>query len=113
MTKIKIKTATLPTALPAKFYLAAAAIVLALLAIPNIGHAQGIVRGAQEGSRDPGKATGSPVRWAVWSAARSEPASVARWAPSRACSGLTIAAIAAAAITIAAVDSTAIGRFCL
>src|SRR6267142_2233734 len=58
MTKIKIKTATLPTALPAKFYLAAAAIVLALLAIPNIGHAQGIVRGAQEGSREGNRVAG-------------------------------------------------------
>ena len=58
MTKIKIRTATLPTALPAKFYLAAAAIVLALLAIPNIGHAQGIVRGAQEGSREGNRVAG-------------------------------------------------------
>jgi hypothetical protein len=58
MTKIKIKTATLPTALPAKFYLAAAAVVLALLAIPSIGHAQGIVRGAQEGSREGNRVAG-------------------------------------------------------
>ena len=71
MKKIKIKTATLPIALPAKFYLAAAAIVLALLAIPHIGHAQGIVRGAQEGSREGNRV----ARSAVSSAARSEPAS--------------------------------------
>ena len=58
MTKIRIKTATLPAALPAKFYLAAAAIVLALLAIPQIGHAQGIVRGAQEGSREGNRVAG-------------------------------------------------------
>jgi uncharacterized protein YcfJ len=58
MTKIKIKTAILPTALPVKFYLAAAAIVLALLAIPQIGHAQGIVRGAQEGSREGNRVAG-------------------------------------------------------
>jgi hypothetical protein len=60
----KIKTATLPTALPAKFYLAAAAVVLALLAIPHIGHAQGIVRGAQEGSRE-GNRVGGVVGGAV------------------------------------------------
>jgi hypothetical protein len=64
MQKIKIKTATLPTALPAKFYLAAAAVVLALLAIPHIGHAQGIVRGAQEGSRE-GNRVGGVVGGAV------------------------------------------------
>ena len=110
MQKIRVNTAMLPIGFSAKFYLAAAAIVLALLAIPNIGHAQVIVRGAQEGSREGNRVAG-PV-WVVWSAARSELASVARWAPSRACSGLTIAAIAAAAITIAAVNSTAIGRFC-
>jgi len=79
MKKIKIKTATLPTALPAKFYLAAAAIVLALLATPHIGHAQGLVRGAQEGSREGNRIAGP--------------------------------AIAAAAITIATIDSTATGRF--
>ncbi len=58
MKKIKIKTATLPTALPSKFYLAAAAIVLALLATPHIGHAQGLVRGAQEGSREGNRVAG-------------------------------------------------------
>jgi hypothetical protein len=58
MKKIKIKTATLPTALPTKFYLAAAAIVLALLATPHIGHAQGLVRGAQEGSREGNRVAG-------------------------------------------------------
>jgi len=58
----KIKTATLPTAPPAKFYLAAAAIVLALLAIPNIVHAQGIrsrcagrLPGRQPGRRSGGQ----------------------------------------------------------
>src|SRR5712691_1197957 len=58
MTKIKIKTAILPIALPAKFYLAAAVIVLALLAIPDIGHAQGIVRGAQEGAYEGSRVAG-------------------------------------------------------
>ena len=56
--KTKIRTATLPTGLPAKFLLAAAAIVLALLAMPQFGNAQGIVRGAQEGSREGNRVAG-------------------------------------------------------
>jgi len=60
-----------------KFYLAAAAIVLALSRFRTSGIAQGIVRGAQEGSREGNRVAG-PV-WVVWSAARSELASVARW----------------------------------
>jgi hypothetical protein len=56
--KIKVKTAALPAGLPVKLYLAAAAIVLALLAIPHIGHAQGIVRGAQEGSHEGNRVAG-------------------------------------------------------
>jgi hypothetical protein len=40
-TKTKIKTAALPVGLPVRFYLAVAAVALALLAIPHIGHAQG------------------------------------------------------------------------
>ena len=55
---MKTATSTLPTGLPAKLYLAIAAIVLALLAIPQIGHAQGIVRGAQEGSREGNRVAG-------------------------------------------------------
>jgi len=61
---MKTATSTLPTGLPAKLYLAIAAIVLALLAIPQIGHAQGIVRGAQEGSREGNRVAG-PVGGAV------------------------------------------------
>jgi hypothetical protein len=49
---------TLPAKIPAKFYLAAAAIALALLAIPGIGHAQGIVRGAQEGAYEGNRVAG-------------------------------------------------------
>jgi hypothetical protein len=60
MKRIKTKTATLPVGLPARFYLAVAALILALLAIPQIGHAQGIVRGAQEGSYE-GNRIGGPV----------------------------------------------------
>jgi hypothetical protein len=61
---MKTATSTLPTGLPAKLYLAIAAIVLALLAIPQIGHEQGIVRGAQEGSREGNRVAG-PVGGAV------------------------------------------------
>ena len=64
-----------------------AALALALLAIPHAGHAQGIVRGAQEGAHEGNRA---PVRWAAWLAARSAPVSAARWAPSRASSGFPI-----------------------
>jgi len=48
--KTKVRTSALPGAWSAILDFAAAAIVLALLAIPDIGHAQGIVRGAQEGA---------------------------------------------------------------
>ena len=46
------KARTAAAALPAGFRLlfAAAAILLALLSLPHSSHAQGIVRGAQEGS---------------------------------------------------------------
>jgi hypothetical protein len=56
--KTKIRTATLPTDLPVKLLLAAAALILALLAIPQFGHAQGIVGGAQEGAREGNRAAG-------------------------------------------------------
>ena len=58
MKTIKFKTARLPAGLPVKFYFAAAAIALALLAIPQFGHAQGIIGGAQESSREGGRAAG-------------------------------------------------------
>jgi hypothetical protein len=56
--KMTSKAATQPTGLPLKFHLAAAAMALALLAIPHLGHAQGIVGGAEEGSREGGRAAG-------------------------------------------------------
>jgi len=56
--KTKIKTAALPTASPAKLYLAAAALALALFAIPHTGHAQGIVRGAQQGAAEGDRVAG-------------------------------------------------------
>ena len=58
MNKIRVKTAALPVRLPARFWLALAAIVLALLALPHVGHAQGIVRGAQEGSYEGNRVAG-------------------------------------------------------
>lgn len=51
-------TLSLSTASSAKLHLAAAALVLALLAIPHLGHAQGIVRGAQEGAYEGNRAAG-------------------------------------------------------
>ena len=65
--KMKIRTSTLPIYSTLKAQLAAAAFVLALLAIPHLGHAQGIVGGAQEGAREGGRAAG-PVGAVVGSA---------------------------------------------
>jgi hypothetical protein len=48
----------MPTSLPVKSYLAGAGIALALIAIPHIGHAQGIVRGAQEGAYEGNRVAG-------------------------------------------------------
>lgn len=62
--KTKIKTAALPTGLPMKLKFGVAALALALLAIPHIGHAQGIVRGAQEGGYEGNRVAG-PVGGAV------------------------------------------------
>jgi hypothetical protein len=58
MKTIKVKTARLPAGLPVKFYFAAAAIALALLAIPRFGHAQGIIGGAEEGAHEGNRAAG-------------------------------------------------------
>jgi hypothetical protein len=57
-TKSKIMTSTLSTASSARLHLAGAALALALLAMPHIGHAQGIVRGAQEGAYEGNRAAG-------------------------------------------------------
>ena len=54
----KIRTAALQTGLPVKACFAAAALVLALLAIPQFGHAQGIVRGAQQGAHEGNRVAG-------------------------------------------------------
>ncbi len=55
---MKTRSATLHVGLPAKLSFAAAAIILALLAIPHTGHAQGIVRGAQQGSAEGNRVAG-------------------------------------------------------
>ena len=57
-TPMRARTATLPAGLAMKSHFAAAAIALALLAIPQFGHAQGIVRGAQEGAYEGNRAAG-------------------------------------------------------
>ena len=57
-TMTKIRTTALPAGSPARLYLGAAALAFALLAIPHIGHAQGIVRGAQEGSAEGNRVAG-------------------------------------------------------
>jgi hypothetical protein len=54
----KIRALTAPSRSSTKLNLTAAALVLALLAIPHIGHAQGIIGGAEEGSREGGRAAG-------------------------------------------------------
>jgi hypothetical protein len=54
----EIKTPTPPVGKTAKFYLAGAALALTLLAIPQIGYAQGIVRGAQQGAYEGDRVAG-------------------------------------------------------
>jgi hypothetical protein len=58
MNKMNSRTAALPARSQLKNYLAAAAIALGLLAIPHLGHAQGIVGGAREGAREGGQDAG-------------------------------------------------------
>ncbi len=56
--KTKTMTSVLSAGFPAKLHLAAAALILGQLAIPHIGHAQGIVRGAQEGAYEGNRVAG-------------------------------------------------------
>jgi len=56
--KMKIRTMRLPADWPATLQLAAAALIFALLAIPHLGHAQGIVRGAQQGAYEGNRVAG-------------------------------------------------------
>lgn len=64
MNKARVTAAALPAGLPVRLLLAAAAVLLALSALPQAGHAQGIVRGAQEGSYEGNRIAG-PVGGAV------------------------------------------------
>ena len=57
MNKTKVETAALPGR-PIRLMLGAAAILLALVALPHLGHAQGIVRGAQQGSYEGNRIAG-------------------------------------------------------
>jgi hypothetical protein len=54
----KIKIASLSPGLPARGYVAVAAIALTLLAMPRFGYAQGIVRGAHEGAAEGNRIAG-------------------------------------------------------
>jgi hypothetical protein len=55
---MKTKAAALPTVTPTRLTLAMIATALALLALPTVGHSQGIVRGAQEGAYEGNRAAG-------------------------------------------------------
>jgi hypothetical protein len=58
MRKTKVKTASLPGGWTLPFIFVALAMALALLAIPHLGHAQGIVRGAQQGAYEGNRVAG-------------------------------------------------------
>lgn len=58
MSKTTVKSASLQSGRSLSFIFAAVAIVLAMLAIPHAGNAQGIVRGAQEGAYEGNRAAG-------------------------------------------------------
>src|SRR5437667_4950296 len=58
MKRTKVESAAMPAGWPLRWAFAVAAGVLALLAIPHIGHAQGIVRGAQEGAYEGSRVAG-------------------------------------------------------
>src|ERR1700709_1652113 len=92
--KTRTRISTLPTGSPTRVYLAAAAVALALLAIPDAGNAQGIVRGAQDGSREGnrvagpvgglvGGAVGAGVGGAMGGAGRPVRAPEGGWSPCR------------------------------
>jgi hypothetical protein len=58
MNKTKVKTAAVTVDLTSRLLFAAACLILALLAIPHAGHAQGIVRGAHEGAYEGNRVAG-------------------------------------------------------
>jgi hypothetical protein len=57
-TAMTAKTATPPATASVQTRLALVGGILALLAIPHLAHAQGIIGGAREGSREGGRAAG-------------------------------------------------------
>jgi len=108
MNKARIAAAQLPAGLPIRLLFAAAAILLALLSLPQAGHAQGIVRGAQEGSYEGNRIAG-PVGGVVGGAVGAGVGGP--WVRWRACSAFRITAITAAAATMTAtIASTATGE---
>ncbi|RTM14726.1 MAG: hypothetical protein EKK33_04660 [Bradyrhizobiaceae bacterium] len=58
MNKARIAAAQSPAGVPARLLFAAAALLLAMMALPQASHAQGIVRGAQEGSYEGNRIAG-------------------------------------------------------
>jgi hypothetical protein len=64
MNKTRIAAAQPPAGLPIRLLFAGAAVLLALTSLPQLGHAQGIVRGAREGSYEGNRIAG-PVGGAV------------------------------------------------
>ncbi|HEY2248990.1 MAG TPA: hypothetical protein VGH70_16225 [Bradyrhizobium sp.] len=54
----KVKTAAALAIRPLLFIFVTAAVILAVLALPRIGHAQGIVRGARQGSYEGNRVAG-------------------------------------------------------
>ena len=65
MKKVKaVRTAAYPVEMPTGRWLTVLAVTLGLLAIPHLAHAQGIVRGAQQGEYEGGRVAG-PVGAAV------------------------------------------------
>lgn len=65
---VKTQAAALPSRPSLRLHLAMAALVAALLAVPNLAHAQGVIggmeRGAHQGSREGNRAAG-PIGGAV------------------------------------------------
>jgi len=59
MKNAKVRTAVAPAGLPPRRVFAAAAGALALLAIPQAAHSQGIVRGAREGAYEGNRVAGA------------------------------------------------------
>jgi hypothetical protein len=64
MNKVRIAAASLSGGLPTRLLFASAALALALSCLPHPGHAQGIVRGAQDGAYEGNRIAG-PVGGAV------------------------------------------------